>query len=90
MVYKKMKYKIYRNDIDDNFIQAIKDFRSATGKGLKEAKEAMDELRYNQRNELTYYEPLIMELSDDERDLLQVYGFMITNTVNIELDDNIF
>lgn len=85
-----MKYKIYRNDIDDNFIQAIKDFRSATGKGLKEAKEAMDELRYNQRNELTYYEPLIMELSDDERDLLQVYGFMITNTVNIELDDNIF
>ena len=85
-----MKYKIYRNDIDDNFIQAIKDFRSATGKGLKEAKEAMDELRYNQRNELTYYEPLIMELSDDERDLLQVYGFTVTNTINIELNDDIF
>lgn len=79
MIYHTVNKKIYRDD----FIQSIKDFRAIFFLGLKEAKDAVENMRYGN----IPYE-VDFELSPKQITELKSCGFTVTTVSN--LPDDLF
>lgn len=77
-----MKYSIYKSNIENDFIQSIKDLRSVFGYGLKETKDICDVMRY-------YQKPYIIEINEQTVSCLRNYGFTVSQ-VDFSLEEGLF
>lgn len=63
---------VFKKDLSQ-FIKAIKEYRQATGEGLKEAKDVIDEMR-------DYKRKVKVNITDQEAKILKNYGWEVTES----------